>query len=780
MGRMPRSLQVVSAHTAALALASVAAAPAAAAPGPAEVRDGPARFQVITPTLIRLEYAADGGFEDRPTLTVPARGHKPPPYKTSVKDGILTIRTSRVTLRYRIGGGPFDASNLRLKINGFGGTRPSFPAPSAAPSAAPPTVPPPAPDPDPRPQTAGNLGGWYRSLDNQSGPVQLHDGLMSRDGWYILDDTESALSTEGGRWYAERPDHQGVYRDGYLFAYGSDYVRGLADFRTLTGPAPLLPRKAFGNWFSRYEGYGEADFHRLVARFRANRVPLDVLIVDTDYKSPRDWDGWQWAPVYFENPSRFLNWAHSVGLDVTLNVHPSISAEDPSFASASEIAGGLIDGGERCTVFIRDAAARCSVWDWAQRSHVDSYFSLHTPFEEAGVDSWWLDYCCDESRADADGLTPDSWINALYAQRSRDRGLRWLPLSRIGSSMFNQTGAAPGVWAEHRNAIHFTGDSFSTWPMLDFQTRFTAAEGAGIGMPYVSHDIGGFNGNELPTDLYVRWLQAGAVAPILRLHSNHAPRLPWEYGGRAEKLGELFMRLRGSLVPYIYTLARQAYDTGLPLARAMYLEWPKLGDAYRYDRQYMLGDQLLVAPVARPGDPARKRVWFPPGRWVDLFTGEVHTGARAETLRVPLERMPIFARAGGIVPRADYRPYVGRGAPDPLILNVYAGDNGRFTLYEDEGVGFGYRAKRFARTPMRWSDRSSTLTIGKARGHYPGDPAKRRYSVRVTGIDRPSAVRVGGRELRGFDYDAGARLLILKTPALSTKRATAVSFTFGR
>ena len=113
----------------------------------------------------------------------------------------------------------------------------------------------------------------------------------------------------------------------------------------------------------------------------------------------------------------------------------------------------------------------------------------------------------------------------------------------------------------------------------------------------------------------------------------------------------------------------------------------KLGDAYRFDRQYMLGDQLLVAPVAQPGDPARKRVWFPPGRWVDLFTGEVHTGARAETLTVPLERMPIFARAGAIVPRQDYVDHVGRGAPDPLILNVYAGDDGRFTLYEDEGVG---------------------------------------------------------------------------------------------
>ena len=295
-------------------------------------------------------------------------------------------------------------------------------------------------------------------------------------------------------------------------------------------------------------------------------------------------------------------------------------------------------------------------------------------------------------------------------------------------------GRRPGVWAEHRNAIHFTGDSFSTWPMLDFQTRFTAAEGAGIGMPYVSHDIGGFNGNELPNDLYVRWIQAGAVAPILRLHSNHAPRLPWEYGGRAEKLGELFMRLRGSLVPYLYTLARQAYDTGLPLARAMYLEWPKLGDAYRYDRQYMLGDQLLVAPVARPGDPARKRVWFPPGRWVDLFTGEVHTGAAGRdaqgAARADADLRP---RRGGSSRAPDYaalrRTRRARSA-DPQRLR-----RRRRPLHPLRGRGRGLRlpgeAVR-AHAAALDRDRASTLTIGKAQGHYPGDPAKRRYSVRVT------------------------------------------------
>ncbi len=759
-------------------------APAAQATRAPEVRDGAARFEVLSPTLIRLEYAADGNFEDRPTLTVPARGAKPPRYSTRVKDDVRVIRTGGMVLRYRIGGGPFSPHNLRLNIRGRGRVRPGFPAPAPVTSASPaPIVTPPNPDPDPAPATSGNLGGWYRGLDSQSGPVPLHDGLLSRDGWYLLDDTSSPLLTDG--WFAPRPEHDGPYQDGYLFAYGDDYVRALGDFRNLTGPAPLLPRKAFGNWFSRYQGYSESDYHDLVAEFRANRVPLDVLVVDTDYKWPSDWDGWQWTPNYFENPSRFLNWAHSEGLDVTLNVHPSIPTNDPRYAATDQRAGGLIDGGDRCRAFIRDQTAACGVWDWAQRDDAASYFALHEPFELAGVDNWWLDYCCDESRADAPGLTPDTWINTLYAQRQRARGTRWLPLSRIGSSMFDYSGAATaGAWAEHRDAIHFTGDTFGTWAMLDFQTRFTAAEGAGIGLPYVSHDIGSFHANELANDLYLRWIQSGLVQPILRLHSNHAPRLPWEYGGRTGEIAALFLRLRESLVPYLYTVARQSYDTGLPMARAMYLDWPKIAEAYKFDRQYMLGDELLAAPVGSPGSPAHKRVWFPPGRWVDLFTGDVHRGSRVERLTVPLDRMPLFARAGSIVPREEYVEHVGPGTPDPLILNVYAGDDGGFTLYEDEGVGFGYQKGIAARTPMRWTEASqtSTLTVGKPRGDYPGDPAARRYSIRVSGVDRPTQITVASasarRTITDFDYDEAARLLIVDTPALTTRRPATVTLDF--
>ena len=314
--------------------------------------------------------------------------------------------------------------------------------------------------------------------------------------------------------------------------------------------------------------------------------------------------------------------------------------------------------------------------------------------------------------------------------------------------MFDYGGATPGAWAEHRSAIHFTGDTVSTWEMLDFQTRFTAAEGAGIGLPYVSHDIGGFHGDELPDDMYVRWIQSGLVQPILRLHSDHAPRLPWEYEGRAEEIAALFLRLRESFVPYLYTLAREAYDTGLPLARAMYLGWPRSGDAYRFDRQYMLGDQLLVAPVAsarRPGAQAglvpARRLGRPVHRRGPL---RARAPRRSRSRSSRCRSSPAPARS---CPARTTPTTTGRGRADPLILNVYAGDDGGFELYEDEGVGFGYRrassrGRRCAGTRAPVVDAHDRAGRGRLPGR-PGDARLQRPGARGRAAERGDDRRAG-------------------------------------
>jgi alpha-glucosidase (family GH31 glycosyl hydrolase) len=771
---------------------------AAAATG--TVSDGDARFQVVSPSLVRVEFAADGKFEDRPTLNVPARSFRAPRFTTTKAGGVLQIKTSLLTLRYRRGTGAFTPSNLTVKLRVGGKSvtaRPAFgdaPPPYAGPpslSTSPYAV---KEDPAYTAPTSGNLGGWYRGLDTAGQPVALHDGLLSRDGWYLLDDSATALVTGGAPGFAPRPDHGGAYQDGYFFGYGLDYARGLRDLRTLTGPAPLLPRNAFGVWFSRYFTYRQSDYAPLLARFRAEKVPLGVLMVDTDFKAPHAWNGWRFAADLFPDPPGFLSWAKGNGLSVSLNVHPSLSTDDPGYGQAVQRAGGSLPAdpnGVRCRtmVTVGDAYAGripsgppptgCSVFDWTRAGDLAAYFGLHAPLERDGVDFWWLDYCCDESYAVAPGLTPDSWINQLYARRNFSRGSRWPVLSRVGASVFEPNRAGGAIWGEHRNAIHFTGDSRPTWPMLDFQTLFSASEG-NAGLPYVSHDIGGFGsittdgvaGRHLADDLYVRWVQSGTFQPILRLHSDHGDRLPWDYPGRAQAIATKFLRLRGALIPYTYTLAREAYDTGLPLDRRMFIQFPGLDDAYRYDRQFMLGRDLLVAPVGTDGDPATKQVWFPPGRWTDVFTGQRVRGPAVKTLSVPLDRMPVFARDGAIVPQQEYRAEGDVTPPARLTLDVYTGESGAFTLYEDQGDGLAYTRGRSTRTPFALA--GSTLRIGAARGGFPGMPRARAYALRVHGVRRrPARVTLGTRRLK-FSYDATTKTVSATTPSLSTARAATV------
>ncbi len=656
-------------------------------------------------------------------------------------DGVRVIRTAKMTLHYRLDGGPFDASNLALRLRegetvfhpSFGGAEPG-----------------------------GNLGGWYRGLDNQTGPVELHDGLLSRDGWFLLDDTTSPLLTEGGRWYEPRPERSGPYQDGYLFAYGPDYVDALRDFRALAGPAPLLPRKAFGVWFSKYSFYSALDYQSLVAAFRAHDVPLDVLVVDTDFKSPNAWNGWQWTQVFSTNPEGFLRWAHAKGLDVALNVHPSISTKDPAYAAADAAAGGLDRrrrplwrlhrGRARPVRGLGLGAARArpvlllparAVRAAGGRLLVARLEQRREPRRRPRADARRLDQraCTPSARATAGVAGCRCRGSAPRCPTTAPR----CPGSGPSTATRSTSPATPGT----------------RWEMLDFQSRFTAAEGAGIGHPYVSHDIGSFHAEKLSGDMYVRWVQLGAFQPILRLHSHHGRRLPWEYERRPRRIASEFLRLRESLIPYTYTLAREAYDSGLPIVRAMYLGWPKLGAAYRFDRQYMYGDSLLVAPIGTPG--ARKRVWFPPGEWVDIFTGQRHRGPKAKTVRAPLERMPVFARAGAIVPRQPDTSHAAQQQGEPLVLGVYGGDDGSFTLYEDAGDGLDYQGGGFARTRFAWRQGagSASLEIGRARGAY-RVPA-RRYELRITGVPRPRSVGGSGAGSPDWSYAPDSRQLTIVT-----------------
>ena len=777
-------------------------------PGPARAQsdsqvvvDGNARFQVLSSTLVRVEYAADGQFHDEPTLTVANRQPVPVEVTSVVEDGERVIRTDDMILRYRLDSGPFTPENLSVEVTAGG--RRVVAGPSWEPNSNP------AP-----------LGGWRRSLDYVDGEVELIQGILSRDGWALLNDSANVLLTSGRPGFAPRPDHGGAYQDGYLFGYGHDYAQGLRDLRQLTGPTPLLPKQAFGVWFSHWWPYTADTVRELVAQFEARGVPLDTFSIDTDFKrrpnpvgcpvwnalvgAPLDgncsWNGWDWEPSTFPDPEGFLDWADEAGLEISLNVHPSINANDPAFPETNATAGGLPEG-TLCRALQVDPVSPCHVFDWADPDHLDAYFDLHEPFEAQGDAFWWLDWCCDESRADAPGLTGDTWINRQYAQRNADRGLRWPAFSRIGASLqegWDGVGAAggAGALAEHTTTIHFTGDTCGPAAMLPFTAEFTAAE-ASIGMAYVSHDIGSFHGDNtnpcdagqfvpgptmysphLPDDLYVRWVQLGTFQPIDRLHSQHGDRLPWQYPA-VEDIAASFLRLREQLVPYLYTLAREAHDTGLTMVRPLYMSWPEQDAAYAYGHEYLLGDDLLVAAVGELGESASTEVWIPPGTWVDWFTGEALTGPARVVRDVPLDEYPVFVRAGGVVVT---QPPVLRTSPGPastLRITTAAGGEGHLDVYDDEGVGHDYLDGASATTPITTALDATgcgTVTIGAAVGDYPGALATRAWEVEVRGVTDVVAVTLDGRPVQptgSADRDS----MTVALPELATDRAHELAIT---
>ncbi|HEX4280111.1 MAG TPA: TIM-barrel domain-containing protein, partial [Solirubrobacteraceae bacterium] len=639
------------------------------------------------------------------------------------------------------------------------------------------------------------LGGYTRGFDTATyGPgyscpagtptaaqctaalPQMHPGILDQAGYRLLDDSQSAVWTPDG-WVAPRRAG-GDVQDGYLFVYGHDYQQALEDLNRLTGNSPLLPESTFGVWFSRYYPYAASDYENtLIPDFRANHVPLDTLSVDTDWKAPNAWNGWEWNSSLFPDPKGFLSWAQGQGIHVTLNVHASIEDSDPQLARTEALAGAPLAVDSTCFA----PGGMCKVWDWSNVPQAESYFALHQPFESQGVSFWWLDWCCDSSTASNPGVTPDSWINHLYAQELANKNQRGFVLSRTGSSYQNPDEVYPaGPWAGHTSTLAFTGDTWGTWNILAFQAQLAGDE-ASIDEPYISDDIGSFLGQPPgdPTavtsddpDIYARWVQLGAFQPILRLHSSHALRLPWDYPQPANGIAADFLRLREALVPYTYTLADESVNSGLPITRPLYLDYPGESAAYSNPGEYLYGPDVLVAPVTTPGNVSTESVWFPPGRWTDWFTGATFTGPSTQTLTVPLDRTGVFVKAGGIVPEQAPMEHVGARPGAPTIVRVYPGDAGRFSLYEDAGSGTGYLHGEDSHTQITtWPSRGGETTnvaIGPADGRYSGQPTSRSFTVQIERVSAPDRVLLDGRRLGpgGWSYDRATHTLVVSVDDL--------------
>ena len=608
------------------------------------------RCTVLTDRLLRLEFSPNSNFDDRATQVFWQRAHGVPDYVVWDDAKKLDIKTKNLQLSCTKGSIKMIKRSLMIKVQDTNATWQLGD------------------------DNELNLMGTARTLDESDGRIQLEKGLISRSGWAVVDDTRSLAIEQDGELYPRDMDLE--YQDIYFFGHGLDYKQALKDFSLVAGKAPLIPRWALGNWWSRYWAYSAEELLLLMNEFKERRIPLSVCVIDMDWhitetgNDSSGWTGYTWNRDLFPDPQSFLGSLHQMGLKTTMNLHPAdgIYPHEDQYQRMCE-ATGMDPVSENPVKF-----------DLSNPDFTAAYFPiLHHPLENMGVDFWWIDWQ-QGSESEFDGLDPLWWLNHhhYYDNLNRKPG-PGLIFSRYGGL------------GSHRYPIGFSGDTIVNWGSLAYQPYFTATS-ANVNYGWWSHDIGGHMHGIKDPELFIRWVQFGVFSPIFRLHSSNQPeqeRRPWGYGGEVEKITREYMRLRHRLIPYLYTMVYRSHQDDLPLVLPLYYEWPDEEKSCQYADQYLFGSELLVAPFLGPRDKktqlCEKEIWLPDGTWFDFFNGTEYSGNTVDVIKGDLSQIPVFARAGAIVPLACEGDVFGTGNPSSLDIVLFPGRDNQFVLIEDNG-----------------------------------------------------------------------------------------------
>jgi alpha-glucosidase (family GH31 glycosyl hydrolase) len=666
------------------------------------------RITILTERLIRFEYSKEQVFEDRATQVVLNRDFPKVSFALKKTADRIEIETDFLHVYYD-GKEPTE-TGLRVEIRDGSSSRMGHWYYGK------------------EPEMAGNLGGTIRTLDEVNGSCPVDPGLLSRDGWGLLDDSASLVITDDG-WVALR-DHPET--DLYLFGYGTDYKGCLKDFYSLTGKTPMLPRFVLGNWWSRYYEYSEKSYRELMERFDEEEIPFSVAVIDMDWhlvdvdpKYGSGWTGFTWNRELFPDPPAFLKYLHDRGMKTTLNLHPAdgIRAYEDCYKDIAEKMGVDVESGEAVE------------FDAASSKFMENYFEyVCHPHEKDGVDFWWIDWQ-QGTKTGLKGLDPLWILNHYHYLDSGRNGQRPLTFSRY---------AGPG---SHRYPIGFSGDTVITWESLQFQPYFTATA-SNIGYGWWSHDIGGHTHGYKDDQLECRWYQFGVFSPIMRLHSTKNEfngKEPWRFRKDICEIMKKFLKLRHELMPYLYTMNYRAYKCDEPIIQPLYYNigwdpgYEQVSDRVR--NEYFFGNGMIVNPVTgrciEGINVSKTTTYLPEGNYYDFFTDVLYSGGRTIDCYRTLETIPVFVPEGGIIPMTDRIGTRDVNAnPDSLVIHAYAGKDGSFTMYEDDNESMNYATGDgvFTEFVLNWSEEKSFIIKAPA-GNRNLIPGKRDYAVVIHGAD---------------------------------------------
>lgn len=698
------------------------------------------RITVLSPILIRLEYSSTGNFEDRPTELVQNRKFPIVNFEQKEDSKYLTIKTDYFTLTYQkdmpfMGNSVSPDQYLRIDLN----------------------------DTDKywyfsHPEVR-NFGGSTYSLDNTTGKYSADRGLYSTDGFVSIDDSNSLIFNEDGS-LGKRTDKR---IDTYVFMYKRDFGAALRDYFTLTGYPPLIPRYALGIWWYRNIPYNSKGIEKLVFKFNKNKIPLSIIMLGNYWhrKNPKMKSGLSFNLELFKRPTRVADFLHSKNIRLALNINPieGIYNKEDYFLPYQKASGAVVgDNG-------------ISPFNVFNTNMLSAYFDyLIHPLMNQGVDFFWIDY---------NNINDKTSLRALEHYHFND--FKQIP-NRRGIVIGRNSGIAA-----HRYSVIYTGETDVSWDVLAMLPEFNA-QASNIGLSWISNDIGGYrNGIEDP-ELYSRFVQFGCFSPILRLSADEGyyyKREPWKWDITTTSVVSQYLRLRHSLIPYIYSEAYRYSRAGLPLIQPLYYGNPEIYDEPLYKNEYYFGKNLLVAPITQKNeqiiDRAIQKLYLPEGVWYDFTTGKRYNGNRRYTSFYKREDYPVFAKAGTILPLAilDEENINSTKPPKAMEIQVFPGASSSYEMYEDDGVSSLYEKGFFIVTNIDYTYQKNNVTviIRPIAGKSGIIPDYRSYRLRFRNTKEPENViiHVGTEKVKGVQTYTDDNDFIVELPSLSTLKQITVN-----
>jgi len=580
-------------------------------------------------------------------------------------------------------------------------------------------------------------GGYFRLLHLDPQPrAEQHEVSMSSDVAHALD---------------------------YYFVAGENMDDVIAGYRELTGPAVMLPRWVYGFWQSRQRYTTQEELLNVLREYRRRHIPIDNMVLDWFYWREDQWGSHEFDPTRFPDPKGMVDEVHR------LNGHIMISVW-PKFYPGTEHYRELDSAG-----YLYKRQIEMQARDWVGHGYHSTFYDPYSQGardmfwrqiqENLGVlgfDAWWMDATEPDMlsnltiqertlRMGPTALGPGAeFFNSYVLEQSRaifegeqkvDPNKRVFILTRSTFGGLQRYGSAS-----------WSGDVAARWDDLRLQIP-AGVNLAMSGLPNWTHDIGGFSveqryTNEEPEavpewrELYLRWFQFGAFSPLFRSHGEYPYREIFNIAPDGSEVQHALIdmdRLRYRLLPYIYTLAGGTYHHGGTIMRGLVMDFPNDRQVRNMGEQYMFGPAFMVAPVTQ--FKARNwEVYLPAGtRWYDFYTGEAYDGGSIVHADAPLAKIPLFVRAGSIVPTGPAIEYSAQQLDGPITLFVYTGADGEFDLYEDDGVTYAEQNGAFTTIPIRYDDADGTVTIGARQGSYPGMATQRTFNVRWISGPNPNA-----------------------------------------